>query len=68
MKRKTTIVDQLRDAIEQSGSEYAVSQATGIDTSILSRFMREERGISLETAEKLCAHFDLVLVPRIRKK
>jgi plasmid maintenance system antidote protein VapI len=68
MPQKRTIVDQLRKAIEEGGSEYAISQATGVDTGILSRFVRGKRGISLETAAKLCEHFDLALIPRRRKQ
>jgi hypothetical protein len=68
MKRTTTIIEQLRKAIEENGSEYAVSQATGVDTGVLSRFMRDERGISLKTAAKLCEHLGLMLVPKPRRK
>lgn len=64
MKRKQTIVDQLRQAIEESGSQYAISQATEVDNGILSRFVRGERTISLETAATLCKHLGLELVRR----
>ncbi len=60
-----SIVDQLRTAIEKSGeTQYAIAQATGVSQSVLNRFINGERGISLETAAKLCQHLDLDLAPR----
>ena len=55
--RKRSIVDQLRKAIEKSGeTQYSLSKATGVDQSVLSRFLHGERTISLETAARLCKH------------
>jgi hypothetical protein len=42
-ERKTTIIEQQRKAIEVNGSEHVVSQATGVDTGVRSRFTRDER-------------------------
>ena len=56
------IIEELRRAIRDSGeSEYAIGKATGVSQSILSRFVNGERGISLETAAKLCEHLELEL-------
>jgi plasmid maintenance system antidote protein VapI len=63
--KRRTIVEQLQHAIVESGeSEYAIGKATGISQSVLSRFVNAERGISLETAAKLCSYLELDLLPR----
>jgi transcriptional regulator with XRE-family HTH domain len=57
-----SIVNQLRRAIKRSGeTQYAISKATGVDQSVLSRFLRGERTISLKTAAGLCKHLGLEL-------
>jgi transcriptional regulator with XRE-family HTH domain len=57
-----SIVDQLRRAIKGSGqTEYAIAKGSGVSQSIVNRFVSGERGISLETAAKLCAYLKLDL-------
>jgi transcriptional regulator with XRE-family HTH domain len=57
-----TIVDQLRQAIAKSNeTEYAIAKGSGVSQSILNRFTHGERGISLETAAKLCLYLKLDL-------
>jgi hypothetical protein len=59
-----SLTDVLRDAIRTSGRRaYAVSQVSGVAQPILSRFLRGERGITLETADKLCKTLRLELRP-----
>jgi plasmid maintenance system antidote protein VapI len=61
MMRKT-IVDQLRQAIANSReTEYMIAKMSGVSQSVVNRFVHGERGISLETAAKLCAHLKLNL-------
>ncbi|MGD9765992.1 MAG: helix-turn-helix domain-containing protein [Candidatus Binatia bacterium] len=63
----STLSEQLRNAIRESGmSLHDLSNEVGISGGILSRFMRAERSMTLETAEKLCAFFGLELSP-VRK-
>ena len=65
MPIKKNIVDQLRRAMRDSGeTEYAIAKASGVSQSIVNRFVSGERGISLETASKLCAYLKLDLVYR----
>jgi len=46
--------DELREAIERSGqSRYSIWQQTGIDQGSLSKFMDGERGLSIESIDKL---------------
>ena len=67
-KRSTlhkTIVEQLRQAIAESGqTEYAIAKGSGVSQSVVNRFAHGERGISFETAAKLCAYLELDLHPR----
>lgn len=57
-----SIVDQLQRAIKVSGqTEYAIAKGSGVSQSIVNRFVSGERGISLETAAKLCAYLKLDL-------
>jgi plasmid maintenance system antidote protein VapI len=62
MSPRSTIIDQLQKAIAASGeTEYAIAKASGVDTGVLSRFVRGERSITLATAAKLCSHLGLRL-------
>lgn len=54
------LLDKLRQAIIASGeSRYRIANDAGIAESQLSRLMSGERGISVETAERLAAHLGL---------
>ncbi len=72
MKNKpTAISDQLRQAILDSGkSRYLIWQETGIAQSILSRFVNEEAGISLDSIDKLgeCLGLQIVEAKPKRRK
>ena len=61
VEKRTSVVEQLRRSIRRCDeTEYRVAKGAGVDTSVLSRFMRRRRGISLSTAAKLCDYLDLV--------
>ena len=52
----------LRQAIQQSDeSYYMICAATGIQKSSLGRFMSGKTSLRLDLADKLAAHFGLVL-------
>jgi hypothetical protein len=56
--------DIIRNKIKADGwSSYALGLRAGVDPSIVLRFVTGERHIRLETAEKLCTHLRLGLVP-----
>lgn len=60
-----TVTDQLRRTVERSGqTRYAISKATGIPASVLSRFVAEGRGLRSQNIDKLCAYLGLELVER----
>ena len=57
--------EQLRGYVRNCGqSVYAVSQASGVSQSVLSRFLAGERSPTLDTAEKLVEVLGLELRPR----
>jgi transcriptional regulator with XRE-family HTH domain len=46
--------EQLKRAIRESAlSRYALSQATGVDQGTLSKFLAGQRGLSLDSVDKL---------------
>ena len=52
----TKLSDVIRDAIRRDGrSLLALAQASNTDAAQWSRFMRDERSVTVETAEKLLA-------------
>jgi len=56
--------DDLRRAITSADkTANAISKECGIDHAALSRFLRGERTITVETADKLAVYFGLRLVP-----
>ena len=48
------ISERLKRAIRESGmSRYAISQASGVDQATLSKFMSGQRGLTLDSVDKL---------------
>lgn len=63
MAKRQRFSEQLRRAVEQSDlSRYRISKQTGIAQSILSRFVNEGAGLSMESVDKLCECLGLRLV------
>jgi len=53
-KQRPSLSAELRQAIERSGlSRYGIWQQTGIDQGSLSKFMDGERGLSIESIDKI---------------
>jgi len=63
-KKKTdTLADQLRAAIEDSGlTAYRIGIETGLPAPTISRFIKSERDLTLETASRIAAYLGLRLV------
>jgi plasmid maintenance system antidote protein VapI len=56
------MAELIRESIRETGlSVFAVARASGVSQPVLSRFMNCERGILLDTAEKLCHWLGLEL-------
>ena len=59
-QRATTLTDQLRSAVLDSGiSHYRIAKDTGMSQPIITRFANGDRSISLDTADKLAAYFQM---------
>lgn len=59
---RTTLPDGLRQALAISGkSSYQLMAETGVNHGVILRFMKGERDIRLETAEKLAAAVGLTV-------
>ena len=72
MAKKETVTERLRRAIHESDlTRYAISKATGIPESTLSRFVAKGAGLSTRNVDRLCDELGLKLVaekPQKRKK
>jgi len=70
MMGMATVTDQLRRAVERCGqTRYAISKATGVPASVLSRFVASGRGLRSANIDRLCAHLGLALkAGRARRK
>ncbi len=63
-----TVTDQLRKAVERCGqTRYAISKATGVPASVLSRFVASGRGLRSENIDRLCAYLQLELASKVRR-
>ncbi|MDQ7014649.1 MAG: helix-turn-helix transcriptional regulator [Planctomycetota bacterium] len=57
-----TVTKTLRKAVEQCGeSRYAISKATGIPASVLSRFVAGGHGLRSDNIDRLSAYLGLEL-------
>lgn len=64
-KQRLSLSDELRQAIERSGvSRYSIWQQTGIDQGTLSKFMDGERGLSIESIDKLADLLGLHIITK----
>ena len=62
MPRPAAVSDQLREIILSRGPGHAIARAAGVDPGIVSRFLRHERGLTLETLDRLAESLGLRLV------
>jgi plasmid maintenance system antidote protein VapI len=64
MKDSYSLSGRLKDAIEaHPQNRHHIAQHTRIADSALSRFVRGERSLSLESADRLAAYLGLELLP-----
>ena len=63
------LLDEIRDAIEASGkTRYRIAQESGIAESVLSRLMSGERGLNIDSFEKLANALELEIVVRRKRR
>lgn len=68
-KKRASLSDELRQAVERSGlSRYAIWQAVGIDQGSMSKFMAGERGLTLESIDKLAELLGLHIVAESERR
>ena len=61
--KNAELIARLRWYLKNCGmSNLQIEHKTGIHNSVLSRFLRQERGMSLDTLDKLARHLKLKLV------
>jgi len=59
-RRRKSFSDQIRDAVERSEkTRYRISRDTGIDAGALCNFVKNRRGISLDTLDTLAEYLGL---------
>lgn len=67
--KRMKLTDQLRKAIETGGrSCYRLAKETGIDKSVLSRFLHHKGGLSMEGLDAIADNLGLDLVVRNKAK
>ncbi len=68
-RRKLKFSEQIRRAIESCGkTRYRLAKETGIDESLLSRFVRGKSNLSLKLVDKLAQNIGFsVQVPKKRR-
>ena len=60
--QRVPLPDALRQALTNSGkTSYQLKEETGVDHGVILRFLKGERDIRLETAEKLAAAVGLTV-------
>lgn len=68
MPKTIGVEEQLKRAIQDCGEPtYAVAVGSGVSNPSLYRFLSGQRGLSFESAAKICRYLGLELVP-IRPK
>ena len=60
-RSQTQLERTLRDAVKAHGNNYELAQQAGISADMLSRFVRQERTLRLDTASKLADVLGLTL-------
>jgi len=63
-KKVKNLEDQIIQAIKDNGlTSYRLGKMSGVSDTIISRFLRRERTLSLKTASKLVAAMKMELKP-----
>jgi len=63
------LVDAIRMAVEASGqTRYRIAKESGVSAGQLSRLVNGERGMSVETIERLATYLGLEIVIRQKRR
>jgi plasmid maintenance system antidote protein VapI len=64
---RLSLNDALKQAVAETGkSVNSVANQSGVAQAVLQRFLSGKRGITLDTAERLCAYLKLELRPALK--
>ena len=64
-KKETDLAKELRTAFDSSGmNRFELSKRSGVSSSVIHRFIGEERDLTLGTASKLATVLELELHPK----
>lgn len=67
-RRKAPISDALRNSIKDSGLRYSdLERTTGVKRASIMRFVRGERTLRLDMADRLAAYFGLNVTKRLSR-
>ncbi len=67
-KNINTLEDQIIRAVKDRGlTSYRLGIMSGVSNTIISRFLRRERTLTLKTASKLVAAMELELKPKSKE-
>ena len=62
MSKATSMMDIIRNAIERDRRTiYRIALESGVNAAVIRRFVSGERGVNLETADRLCKVLGLKL-------
>ena len=66
--RRKSVVSELRKAIVESGyTQNQLSELSGVNRAQINRFVKDERTLTLESAEKIAKVLGLELKPKKKK-
>lgn len=67
--RMSRLIEAMRKAIEASGqTRYRIAKESGVSAGQLSRLVNGERGLSVESVERLADYLKLEIVIRTAKR
>lgn len=68
MSKTDSMAETIREAIQADPrTVYRLCKESGVDPAVVGRFVHRERGLNLDTADRLCRVLGMQLMP-VRKK
>lgn len=69
MTRQRTFSEQIRKLLKESDvTRYRISQDTGIDQAVLSRFVNKKGGLSMDALDQLAEYFGWSVIADDKKR
>lgn len=67
-RNDTPVSDELRAVIDRNGGPSPVARAAGLSASVLLRFVNHERGLTIDTLDRIASAYGLKLVETRRPR